>query len=315
MIVVTGAAGRLGRRVASLLHERGYEVVSTDKVPSDDPPAGLVIGDLLDLGVVESLLDGAEAVIHMGAIPGPSRAGPREIFENNVQSTFNVMTVAAEKGLRRVVFSSSAFGMGWAHDGAAFVPLYLPLDEEHPMMPFEPYGLSKQVGEVIGEMVARSSATSVVSLRFTNVVYPEQQADFPWPVPTPQKPLTLVMWAYADPRDVAEAHVLALEADIQGHEAFLLAQPSNRFKESTLDLIKSNFGDRVEVRGGAVYNLLHPLVVPILHQELHVSPAVVIRDQATNKGTARRARRRLQRTFYRFLVAGNSLGQGCGPCD
>ena len=38
------------------------------------------------------------------------------------------------------------------------------------------------------------------------------------------------MWAYADPRDVAEAHVLALEADIQGHEAFLLAQPSNRFR-------------------------------------------------------------------------------------
>ncbi|MCE2405209.1 MAG: NAD(P)-dependent oxidoreductase [Dehalococcoidia bacterium] len=249
MIVVTGAAGRLGRIVARLLRERGYEVVATDRLPSDDPSTEVVQGDLMDPEVVRGLLDGAEAVVHMGAIPGPLRADPREIFENNVESTFNVMTAAAEKGLRRVVFSSSAFGMGWAHDGAAFVPRYLPLDEEHPMMPFEPYGLSKQVGEVVGEMVARSSSTSVVSLRFTNVVFPEQQARFPWPAPTPGSPLTLVMWAYADPRDVAEAHVLALEADIQGHEAFLLAQPSNRFREPTMDLIRANFGPRVEVRG------------------------------------------------------------------
>ena len=188
-------------------------------------------------------------MIHMGAIPGPLRADGRAIFDNNVQSTFNVMMSAAEMRLRRVVFSSSAFGMGWAHDGAAFVPLYLPLDEEHPMMPFEPYGLSEQVGEDIGKMIARNSTTSVVSLRFTNVVSPEDQEGFPWPAPTPENPLTLVMWAYADPRDVATAHVLALDADIEGHEAFMIAQPSSRFKEPTLELIRNNFGDRVEIRG------------------------------------------------------------------
>ena len=66
------------------------------------------------------------------------------------------------------------------------------------MMPFEPYGLTKQVGEDIGRMIARNSATTVVSLRFTNVALPEVQAEFPWPAPTPENPLTLVMWAYAD---------------------------------------------------------------------------------------------------------------------
>ena len=228
MIVVTGAAGRLGRQVVRLLLDRGHEVVGTDKVPAGDLSTEFMLADLLDVETLGSLLDGSEAVIHMGAIPGPTRASGPETFDNNVQSTFNVMTVAAERGLRRVVFSSSAFAMGWAHDAAAFVPLYLPLDEEHPMMPFEPYGLSKQVGESIGEMVARSSATSVVSLRFTNVVYPDKQAEFPWPAPTPESPLTLVMWAYADPRDVAEAHVVALDSAVDGHEAFLIAQPSNR---------------------------------------------------------------------------------------
>jgi len=254
MIVVTGAAGRLGQRVVRLLLDREIEVLATDQVEADDLGTEFELCDLLDAEKVGRLLKGADGVIHMGAFPGPLRADGRVIFDNNVRSTFNLMTSAAEIGLRRVVFSSSAFGMGWAHDGAAFEPIYLPLDEEHPMMPFEPYGLSKQVGEDIGRMIARNSATSVVSLRFTNVVPPEGQEEFPWPAPTPQDPLTLVMWAYADPRDVAEAHVLALDVDIEGHEAFMIAQPSSRFKEPTVDLVKNNFGDRVEIRGPLLGN-------------------------------------------------------------
>ncbi len=250
MIVVTGAAGRLGRRVVQLLVEQGRDVLATDQVEADELPAEFVRCRLQDAEAVEDVLKGAEAVVHMGAIPGPSRAEPREIFENNVSADFNVMMSAAEQGLRRVVFSSSAFGMGWAHDGNAFVPMYLPLDEEHPMMPFEPYGLTKQVGEDIGRMIARNSATTVVSLRFTNVALPEVQEEFPWPAPTPENPLTLVMWAYADARDVAEAHVLALDAEIEEYEAFMLAQPSSRFEEPTIDLVKNNFGDRVEIREG-----------------------------------------------------------------
>ena len=250
MIVVTGAAGRLGRRVVQLLVDRGKDVLATDQVDADDLPAEFVRCHLGDATAVHGVLKDAESVVHMGAIPGPTRAEPRVIFENNVSADFNVMMSAAELGLRRVVFSSSAFGMGWAHDGNAFVPLYLPLDEEHPMMPFEPYGLTKQVGEDIGRMIARNSVTTVVSLRFTNVALPEVQAEFPWPAPTPENPLTLVMWAYADARDVAEAHVLALDAEIEEYEAFMLAQPTSRFNEPTIDIVKNNFGDRVEIREG-----------------------------------------------------------------
>ena len=250
MIVVTGAAGRLGRRVVQLLADQNREVLATDQFPADDLPVEFVRCDLGDARAVGDILKGAEAVVHMGAIPGPSRAEPRVIFENNVAADFNVMMSAAELGLQRVVFSSSAFGMGWAHDGNAFVPLYLPLDEEHPMMPFEPYGLTKQVGEDVGRMIARNSGTTVVSLRFTNVALPEVQAEFPWPAPTPEDPLTLVMWAYADARDVAEAHVLALDLEIEEYEAFMIAQPSSRFTEPTIDIIKNNFGDQVEIREG-----------------------------------------------------------------
>ena len=250
MIVVTGAAGRLGRQVVQLLWDEGREVVATDQVEVDDLPTDFVRCDLGNAEAVHEILKDAEAVVHMGAIPGPSRAEPREIFENNVPADFNVMMSAAELGLRRVVYSSSAFGMGWAHDGNAFVPRYLPLDEEHPMMPFEPYGLTKQVGEDIGRMIARNSNTTVVSLRFTNVPPPEVVAEFPWREPMPEDPLTLVMWAYADARDVATAQALALDAEIEEYEAFMLAQPSSRFAEPTIDIVRNNFGDRVEIREG-----------------------------------------------------------------
>ena len=266
MIIVTGAAGRLGRAVVQLLLERGDDVLGTDLVPCENSPTPFVQADLCDLAAVQKFMRGADAVVHLGAIPGPRKpapdaghteaqstalipADPFVIFENNVRSTYNILLSAMEQKLRRVVFSSSAFAMGWAHDPRAFLPLYLPLDEEHPLMPFEAYGLSKQVGECIAGMVARSSSTSVVSLRFTNVVPPERHNEFPWPAPTPDNPLTLVMWAYADPRDVALAHVLALEAKLTGHEAFLIAQPITRFREPTRELIRQNFGDRVEIRG------------------------------------------------------------------
>jgi nucleoside-diphosphate-sugar epimerase len=252
MILVTGAAGWLGKLVVRRLLEKGYEVRGTDRVPFGDSPSQFIQADLCDSLKAAELMTGAEAVIHMGAIPGPQNPDPvnqSKIFSNNVQSTYNVVLAAAGRNVPRIVFSSSAFAMGWAWDPAAFVPLYLPLDEEHPMMPFEPYGLSKQVGECIAGMVARSTKTTVASLRFTNVVMPEDQSAFPLPAPTPEDPSTLVVWAYADPRDVADAHVLALEADLCGHEAFLLAQPITRFREPTVELIGKNFGDRVEIRG------------------------------------------------------------------
>ena len=146
MILVTGAAGRLGNRVVQRLVDEGREVVGSDRRPCPENfPTTFIETDLCDHTSAWHVSDGADAVVHMGAIPGPG-ADPDETFHNNMMSTFHVMRAAQEHGTRRIVFSSSAFGMGWAHDPAAFVPDYLPLDEDHLMMPFEPYGLTKQLG-------------------------------------------------------------------------------------------------------------------------------------------------------------------------
>ena len=84
MIVVTGAAGRLGRRVVQLLADQNKEVLATDQWATDDLPAEFVRCDLADANAVEGILKDAEAVVHMGAIPGPLREDPSVIFENNV---------------------------------------------------------------------------------------------------------------------------------------------------------------------------------------------------------------------------------------
>ena len=83
MIVVTGAAGRLGRRMVQRLLDEGLEVRGTDKVPFDEAPTPYLQADLCDPQKARDVLNQAEALIHMGAIPGPSRAGPIEIFDNN----------------------------------------------------------------------------------------------------------------------------------------------------------------------------------------------------------------------------------------
>ena len=127
-------------------------------------------------------------------------------------------------------------------------------------------------------MVARSATTSIVSLRFTNVVSSEQQAEFPWKAPTQEVPRTLIMWSYADPQDVVEAHVLGLEADISGHEAFLLAQPTTRFQESTIDLIQQNFGKK-EGNGCSVFPLAY---CSNTSKKSNLPFGLVIRPQANN---------------------------------
>ena len=81
MIVVTGAAGRLGGLVVRRLVDSGYEVLATDRVAPDESPAEFIRNDLGDPTRVGQMLQGAEGVIHMGAIPGPMREEPRQIFE------------------------------------------------------------------------------------------------------------------------------------------------------------------------------------------------------------------------------------------
>jgi nucleoside-diphosphate-sugar epimerase len=279
--VVTGIGGRVGGGIGAALRRLGHRVIGVDMIPQ--PPG--IIGQSCDVYVqcdlaaaatrgpafdaLAGALIGADAVVHCAAWPGPSvspppavvKAGsavdkpgiglesalPSVLLIDNVAATSAVCDAAVAAGVQRVVFSSSAFAIGYSHaaQGAqAFVPRYLPVDEAHGCMPYETYGLSKHVGEQVLETAARTArGTSFVSLRFTNIVKRELWNTLPWPPPTADAPLTLMLWAYSHEDDVLDAHVAALtrsSAAAPGtHEAYIIAAPDTRFTEPTLPLLHS----------------------------------------------------------------------------
>src|SRR5258707_15366682 len=94
-VVVTGANGHLGRVVVSLLLEQGLEVVSLDKAVARQPGASMGRVDLCDLGQVFGAMAGADAVIHLGAVPSPRGRPPELVYFNNVIRQFNVFEAGA----------------------------------------------------------------------------------------------------------------------------------------------------------------------------------------------------------------------------
>lgn len=246
-IVVTGAAGRLGRKVVSDLISRGYTVFAVDRERPETLQCRFLPADLTDPAVAVDILTGADAVIHLAAIPGPVSQPSSVTFRNNVLSTWNITEAAAAIGLQKIVFASSVFTLGWHESPTAYWPKYVPVDEEHPLTPFEPYGLSKAIGEDIIATASRRTGIPAVSLRIMNVIQEDGYFAFPWPTPTGLLATRFVMWPYVDVRDAAIACRQALEADITGHEACFIAADEIRFDAPTAALLRE-FAPKVEIR-------------------------------------------------------------------
>ncbi len=248
-IVVTGGAGRLGRLAIGNLLERGYEVLAVDKVrPQTALPCRFLPVEMTDAAPVYDVLRGADAVLHLGAIPGPGGAPQSTLFHNNVLSTYHVVEAASALGLKRLIFASSVFAVGWVAEPEKYLPRYVPVDEDHPLTPFEAYGLSKQIGEDVCGAVSRRTGLPIVSLRFMNIIWPENIGALPRPAPQTPRETPFVYWAYVDARDAARACILALEADTTGHEALFIAAEDIRFDRPTRDLLR-DLAPGVEIRG------------------------------------------------------------------
>src|SRR5579885_3283800 len=94
MIVVTGGNGRIGRYVARALLANGHGVRAVDRVLAPDRDCPQMLVDLTDLGQVFGALHGADAVLHLAAIPDPGGHPDEVVFGNNVLATFNVVQAA-----------------------------------------------------------------------------------------------------------------------------------------------------------------------------------------------------------------------------
>ncbi|MBA2468404.1 MAG: NAD(P)-dependent oxidoreductase [Chloroflexia bacterium] len=216
-ILVTGGSGRLGSQVVTELLDHEYEVVSIDRVrPAQRLPLGarFVLADIRDVGEIAYAMKRCDAVIHLGAIPGPNSHPDEVVFGNNTGATFAVLQAASLLGIRRAAIASSvsAYGMAWSE--RRFFADYVPLDEAHPLLNHDAYGLSKEVDERTAQMFARRDGMSVACLRFHWVACPEELRGRPGQEMNDELFAEggRGFWGYIDIRDAARATRLAIEA-------------------------------------------------------------------------------------------------------
>ena len=169
-ILLTGGAGSVGKAVVDRLVAKGHSVVVIGRRPGlEFKGAEYQSCDINDYPHLRKVIRGCDAVVHLAAIPNPSKGTPEQIFTVNVSGTFNVFRAAEEEGIRRVVQASSINAIGQFY-GVKPAPLnYLPMDEDHPVFSSDAYSFSKHMIEDIGAFFWRRAGISSVALRLPYV--------------------------------------------------------------------------------------------------------------------------------------------------
>ncbi len=167
-VLVVGGAGYIGSHMVKMLLEHGHAVVTLDNLSTGFREAVLggefVEGDIGDRALLDRLLPehGFDAVMHFAAFiqVGESVQDPGKYYLNNVANTLNLLNAMVRHGVNRFIFSSTAAIFG--------EPQYVPVDEDHPKSPINPYGLSKWMVEQILDDFDHAYGMRSVCLRYFN---------------------------------------------------------------------------------------------------------------------------------------------------
>jgi UDP-glucose 4-epimerase len=253
-ILVTGARGKVGRATVEALLKAGHDVTATDLgapvFERPDPDSeGYQQADFTDAGQAFAVVRGHDAVIHAAAIPEPTRNPPHVVFQNNLMSTFNAIEAAVRWEVGRFVNVSSETAPGWFFAERPFLPDYLPVDEEHPLRPQDPYATSKVFGEALMDGAARRSDVRCISIRPSWVQLEANIEHNLGPIVRDggAEP-SAGFWSYVDVYDLADMLRLAAESDLEGHEVFYAAQPDNSAGRPLADLVRQHHGDAIPLR-------------------------------------------------------------------
>src|SRR5881396_3205407 len=244
-ILVAGGAGYIGSVVVEQLLARGYVVVVLDDLSRGhcaavDSGAEFVHGGVGDRAVLDELFARhvIHALVHLAAfaLVAESVAQPEKYFANNVAAGRVLLEAAARAGVRRLIFSSSCAVYG--------TPSRVPIPEDAPRAPVNPYGQTKlEFEQMLVEHADRYGLASI-SLRYFNAAGATRYGEHHEPethlvpnvlqVALGRRPALEVYGTdygtrdgtavrdYVHVADIAEAHVRALEADVAGAETLNL---------------------------------------------------------------------------------------------
>ena len=157
-VLITGAAGRIGRTLRDGLGKRYRPLRLLDLAPLGEAAEGeeVVRADIGDLAAMEAALEGIDCVVHLAGVP--EEDAWEKILPANIVGTYNVFEAARRRGARRIVFASTNHVVG-------FHPRNRRVDENAMPRPDTRYGASKAFGEALGRLYADKHGMSVACLR------------------------------------------------------------------------------------------------------------------------------------------------------
>lgn len=253
-IVFTGGSGKAGKHVIPELLKHGHSVLNVDLVPLDVPGVDNVRADITDesqvlnafsmlhnLGELDSRAGKSplpDAVVHFAAIPRILLRPDNEAYRINTMGTYNVLEVALKLGIRKIIFASSETTYGVCFADGERKPEYLPIDEEHPVVPEDSYATSKVCNEVTARCFQRRTGADIYGIRINNVVEPhEYEQDFPGYFSDPTRRRRNI-FAYIDARDLGQLVHRCLVTDALGFQIFNAANDDHSVNLTTAELLE-----------------------------------------------------------------------------
>jgi UDP-arabinose 4-epimerase len=242
-ILVVGGAGYIGSHTARVLRSAGLEVLIYDNLSTGfeylTKGFEMVVGDVHDSRKLAEALKGTDAIMHFAAnhYVGESMVNPRKYFRNNVEGGISLLNTVLDAGIKYVIFSSTCSVYG--------SPTKMPITEETPRLPVNPYGISKVFFEEMLESYDTAYGLRFSALRYFNAAGADESGEIgechePEPhliplclraaaglgselqlygtdYPTPDG---TCIRDYTNVVDLAEAHVKALQHLIAGNPSF-----------------------------------------------------------------------------------------------
>lgn len=261
-VAVTGGNGRIGGAIIEEFNDHGYRTANLNRgkarqrvVEDQDGADEYIQTQMLDPGNVYGALSrsDADAVVHMASIPNPLTNVGYETYESNVMGTYHILEAASDLGLEAAVVPSSVNVVGGPFQDPPMGVSYLPVDEQHPITPRDPYATSKHAIEVTAESFGRRAGPldRIASLRYPWVA---TSAELRSTFVEGDRSLTAVrsesasfardqLFSYLHVDDAARVARAAIEEEYTGHERFWAVAADTTADVPTSELVRECYPD------------------------------------------------------------------------
>lgn len=225
-ILITGAKGKVGSALTKYIdaNHSDYRLILADLSVTDERGIKLDVSDPVATRTVFELND-IDIVIHLAGLASPDTPF-EQLMPVNMVGTYNVFQNAAENGVKRVIYASSAQTI----EG---YPLDIQVNEQMPVRPKNLYGVSKAFGEAIGAYYAYQRAIEVIAIRIGAFEYQQDWSQLS----------SRDLSAWSEPRDICSLFINSIESDLTD-EPFVIAHgiSNNRFKRLDISETRKTLG-------------------------------------------------------------------------